>query len=43
MSAAGPNYKNTLALNGASGSLVIADGGKTWTIADITVNQYTST
>lgn len=29
MSAADPNYKNTLALNGASGTLVTADGGKT--------------
>ncbi|KAL2275450.1 hypothetical protein FJTKL_02065 [Diaporthe vaccinii] len=43
MSAANPNYKNTLALNGASGSLVTADGGKTWTVADITVEQYTYT
>lgn len=43
MSAANPNYQNTLALNGASGNLVTADGGKTWTVADITVNQYTYT
>lgn len=43
MSAANPNYKNTLALNGASGNLVTADGGKTWTVADITINQYTYT
>ncbi|KAH6700654.1 hypothetical protein DL95DRAFT_429847 [Leptodontidium sp. 2 PMI_412] len=43
MSAANPNYKNTLGLNGASGSLVTADGGKTWTVADITINQYTYT
>lgn len=43
MSAANPNYKNTLALNGASGSLVTADGGKTWTVADITDNQCTYT
>ena len=43
MSAANPNYKNTLALNGASGNLVSADGGKTWTVADITINQYTYT
>ncbi|KAJ8105245.1 hypothetical protein ONZ43_g7502 [Nemania bipapillata] len=43
MSAPNPNYKNTLALNGASGNLVTADGGTTWTVADITVNQYTYT
>lgn len=43
MSAANPNYKNTLALSGASGNLVTADGGKNWTVADITVNQYTYT
>lgn len=43
MSAANPNYKSTLGLNGASGSLVTADGGKTWTVADITINQYTYT
>lgn len=35
MSAANPNCKNTLALNGASGSLVTADGLKTWTVADV--------
>ncbi|KAL9617704.1 MAG: hypothetical protein Q9160_007537 [Pyrenula sp. 1 TL-2023] len=43
MSAPNPNYKNTLRLNGASGNLVTADGGKTWTVADITINQYTYT
>lgn len=43
MSAAHPNCKNTLVLNGASGNLVTADGGKTWAVADITVNQYTYT
>lgn len=43
MSAPNPNYKNTLALNGASGNLVTADGGTTWTVADITINQYTYT
>ncbi|KAK7715412.1 hypothetical protein SLS64_004113 [Diaporthe eres] len=32
---------NILALNGASGNLVTADGGETWTVADITVNQCT--
>ena len=43
MSAPNPNYADTLALNGASGSLVSSDGGKTWTVADITINQYTYT
>ncbi|KAH8156233.1 hypothetical protein CIB48_g12013 [Xylaria polymorpha] len=43
MSAPNPNYKNTLGLNGASGNLVTADGGTTWTVADITINQYTYT
>lgn len=41
MSAANPNYRNILALNGTSGNLVTADGGETWTVADITVNQCT--
>lgn len=43
MSAADLNYKNTLALNGASGSLVTSDGGKTWTVADNTIHQCTHT
>ncbi|KAL9111032.1 MAG: hypothetical protein Q9227_004465 [Pyrenula ochraceoflavens] len=43
MSAPNPNYKNTLRLNGASGNLVTADGGTTWTVDDITINQYTFT
>lgn len=43
MSAANPNYSNTLALNGASGNLVTSDGGLTWTVDDITINQYTFT
>lgn len=43
MSAPNPNYRNTLALNGASGNLVTADGGLTWTVANITINQYTYT
>lgn len=43
MSTADPTYINTLALNGASGSLVTADGGKTWTVSDITISQYTYT
>ncbi|KAK6532188.1 hypothetical protein TWF694_003348 [Orbilia ellipsospora] len=41
MAVADPNYGRTLGLNGASGSLVTADGGKTWTVADIKINQYT--
>ncbi|PSK42851.1 hypothetical protein B9Z65_6805 [Elsinoe australis] len=38
-----PNYSRTLSLNNAAGKLVTADGGKTWTVADITINQYTYT
>jgi hypothetical protein len=38
-----PNYGRTVRLNHATGSLVTADGGKTWTAADITVQQYTYT
>ncbi|KAL9052885.1 MAG: hypothetical protein Q9162_005111 [Coniocarpon cinnabarinum] len=36
-----PNYSRTLSLNGATGNLVTADGGKTWTVATITIQQYT--
>lgn len=43
MNTADPNYKNTLGLNGASGNLATADGGKTWTVADIKVSKYTFT
>lgn len=43
MSAANPNYKNTLCLNGSSGDLVTSDGGFTWTVSDIKINQYTYT
>ncbi|KAF1968524.1 hypothetical protein BU23DRAFT_480009 [Bimuria novae-zelandiae CBS 107.79] len=43
LNTADPNYKNTLGLNGASGNLVTADGGKTWTVADIKINKYTFT
>ncbi|KAF2443279.1 hypothetical protein P171DRAFT_521874 [Karstenula rhodostoma CBS 690.94] len=39
MNTADPNYKNTLGLNGASGNLVTADGGKTWTVADIKISK----
>ena len=38
-----PNYSRTLALNGGSGDLVTADGGKTWTVDDITIQEYTFT
>ncbi|KKY36928.1 hypothetical protein UCDDA912_g03075 [Diaporthe ampelina] len=34
-----PNYSRTVALNGAKGNLVTADGGKNWTTADITIEQ----
>ena len=34
-----PNHSRTVALNGAMGNLVTADGGKTWTAADITIEQ----
>ncbi|CAG9998289.1 unnamed protein product [Clonostachys byssicola] len=38
-----PNYARTVGTLGASGNLVTADGGKTWTAADITIQQYTFT
>ncbi|KAG4422991.1 hypothetical protein IFR04_003903 [Cadophora malorum] len=41
MDVADPNYGRNLGLNGATGNLVTADGGKTWTVADITIKQYT--
>ena len=43
MNTADPNYSKTVGLNGATGSLVTADGGKTWTAADITIQKYTYT
>lgn len=43
MDVADPNYSQTLGLNGASGNLVTKDGGKTWTVADIKIDQYTYT
>lgn len=43
MSTPDPNYSRTVALNGATGSLVTADSGKTWTASDITIKQYTYT
>ena len=41
MSQADPNYARTVRTQGASGSLISADGGLTWTVADIKINQYT--
>ncbi|KAL6710842.1 hypothetical protein ACN47E_007899 [Coniothyrium glycines] len=41
MNTADPNYGKTLSLNNASGNLVTANGGKTWTVADITIKRYT--
>lgn len=38
-----PDYINTLVLTGASGDLVTSDGGTTWTVDDITINEYTYT
>ena len=38
-----PNYSQTLSLNGGAGDLVTADGGKTWTVDDITIQEYTFT
>ena len=39
MDVADPNYGQTLGLNGATGNLVTADGGQTWTVADMTIKQ----
>lgn len=36
-----PNYSRTVGTLGASGNLVTADGGKTWTATDITIRPYT--
>ncbi|KAI9665918.1 MAG: hypothetical protein M1821_003853 [Bathelium mastoideum] len=43
MNTADPNYSSTLSLGNATGDLVTADGGKTWTVAEITIQQYTYT
>jgi hypothetical protein len=43
MDTADPNYGRTVRLNHATGNLVTTDGGKTWTAADITIQQYTYT
>ncbi|KAK7700115.1 hypothetical protein SLS64_011133 [Diaporthe eres] len=43
MNTADPNYSQTVGLNGATGNLVTSNGGKTWTAADITIQQYTYT
>ena len=37
MDVADPNYANTKGTTGASGDLVTADGGKTWTIDSIKI------
>ncbi|KAF2221645.1 hypothetical protein BDZ85DRAFT_265744 [Elsinoe ampelina] len=43
MNVADPNYSRTLSLGNSKGSLVTKDGGKTWTVADITIAKYTYT
>jgi hypothetical protein len=43
MEVADPNYSHTLGLNHALGSIVTKDGGKTWTVDDITIQKYTFT
>ncbi|KAK5717230.1 hypothetical protein LTR15_009119 [Elasticomyces elasticus] len=43
MDIADPNYNQTLGLTGASGDLVREDGGETWTVADIRIDQHTYT
>jgi hypothetical protein len=35
-----PNYGKTVRLNKVTGSLVTSNGGKTWTAADILIQQY---
>lgn len=37
MDVADPNYSQTKGTTGASGELVTADGGKTWTVETIAV------
>ena len=42
LSAADPNYKNTLALgSGVKASLTTGDGGKTWNVGTISLPQFT--
>lgn len=38
-----PTYNQTLALTKATGDLVTTDDGKTWTVATITIDQFTYT
>jgi len=43
MDVADPNYSKTLGKTGASGDLVTKDGGKTWTVATISIQGHTYT
>ena len=41
MSVADPGYASTVAKTGATGTLTTDDGGKTWTVDEIEINDYT--
>jgi hypothetical protein len=43
MDVADPNYDQTKGVTGATGDLVTADGGKTWTIGTISIDSHTYT
>lgn len=43
MDVADPTYYQTKGTTGATGDMVTTDGGKTWTIATITIDAYTFT
>ncbi|KAF2222729.1 hypothetical protein BDZ85DRAFT_131409 [Elsinoe ampelina] len=43
MDKADPNYIRTKGTTGATGTMVTADGGKTWTIAEIAIQAHTYT
>lgn len=43
MRVADPNYDQTLALTNAEGDLTTSDGGKTWTVDTITIDEFTFT
>ncbi|KAG8630369.1 hypothetical protein KVT40_001988 [Elsinoe batatas] len=43
MDKADPNYVRTKGTTGAKGNMVTADGGKTWTIAEIAIEAHTYT
>lgn len=43
MDKADPNYIKTKGTTGATGDMVTKDGGKTWTVAVITINAHTYT